>query len=114
VDTGLIMNRWILLVKYDEVKTKKQNYLVFHQKMPIRRNFPGAILPGLSFSCLPFLLYATPQCQTKLNPPEHLINISRTYGDTYLPIRIDRIAQPLGQNRKAPPSHALGGWGKIQ
>jgi len=27
----LIMNRWILLMKYDEVKTQKQNYLVFSE-----------------------------------------------------------------------------------
>ena len=29
VDIDLFMKRWILLMKYDEVKTQKQNYLVF-------------------------------------------------------------------------------------
>jgi len=36
-------------MKYGEVKTLNQNYLVFFQKLPICRNFPGVILPGLLF-----------------------------------------------------------------
>jgi len=29
VNIDLFMKRWILLMKYDEVKTQKQNYFVF-------------------------------------------------------------------------------------
>jgi hypothetical protein len=84
------MNRWILLMKYDEVKAQKQNYLVFHQKVSLRRNFPGAILQGSLFiPTLPPL--ATPQCQTKLNPLSTSL-IFHGLMEICAPIRIDRIA----------------------
>ena len=49
------MKRWILLMKYDEVKTQKQNYLVFFPKLLFRRNFPEAILPSPLFFVFAFL-----------------------------------------------------------
>jgi hypothetical protein len=67
-------------MKYDEVKAQKQNYLVFHQKVSLRRNFPGAILQGSLFiPTLPPLCHATMPNQAQ--SPEHLINLSWTYGD---------------------------------
>jgi hypothetical protein len=55
VDTDLFMNRWILLMKSGEVKTLKQNYLVFYTTPPIRLNFPGATPPGPLFFIFSFL-----------------------------------------------------------
>jgi hypothetical protein len=43
------------------------------------------------FSYLPFLLYATPQCQTKLNPLSTSL-IFHGLMEICAPIRIDRIA----------------------
>jgi hypothetical protein len=52
-------------MKSGEVKTQKQNYLVFSRIPPFRRNFPGAILPGPLFFIFGFLdtilLHATPR-----------------------------------------------------
>jgi len=45
----------ILLMKSGEVKTQKQNYLASSPTPPIRRNFPGAVLPGPFFSIFAFL-----------------------------------------------------------
>jgi len=111
VDTILFRKRSILLMKSGEVKTKKQNYLAFSPTLPIRRNFPDAILPGPLFFILAFLDI---MLLDQVHFPEHLTNISWAYGDTSFPIRTDRIVQPLGLNQKTPPSHGLVGWGEIQ
>ncbi len=49
MDTDLFMKRWILLMKYCEVKTKKQGYLVFLETHLIRRNFADIADPGSFF-----------------------------------------------------------------
>jgi hypothetical protein len=52
---SLFRNRWILLMKSGDVKTKKQNYLVFSPTPSIiRLNLPRASFQALSFSYLPF------------------------------------------------------------
>ena len=52
MDTDLFMKRWILLMKYCEVKTKKQIYLVF-----LRSHLLVGILPASSAPALLFVLY---------------------------------------------------------
>jgi len=55
-----------------------------------------------------------PITNDKLITPKHLTVISWAYGDRSFTSRTDRIVQPLDLNQKVPPSHAVGGWGKIQ
>ena len=45
-DTALFRKRSILLMGSDDVKTQRQNYLVFIQRPPIRMSFSGAIPSG--------------------------------------------------------------------
>ena len=66
--------------------------------------------PHLFYVCLSRCHIA----RTKLASPKHLTDISWAYGDRSFSIRTDRIVQPLGLNQKVPPSHAIGGWEKIQ
>jgi hypothetical protein len=55
MDTDLFMKRWILLMKSGEVKTLKQNYLVFLFDPPIRLNVPGTTPPGPLYFLFSFL-----------------------------------------------------------
>ncbi len=111
VDIDLFMKRWILLMKYDEVKTQKQNYLVF------LRNGLSAEIFLVSSRQDPLFFTLTcpmPDSSAQLIFSEHLTEISRAYGDTYFPTRTDHICQPLGLNLKIPPSHGPESWEGIQ
>jgi hypothetical protein len=46
---SLFMNRWILLMKSGDVKTKKQNFLVFLSDTIHPPEFTSSILPGPLF-----------------------------------------------------------------
>jgi hypothetical protein len=61
VGTVLFMKCSILLMKFGDVKTQKQNFLFFiRYPLILRRNFAVAILQILSFSYLPFSILAEP------------------------------------------------------
>jgi hypothetical protein len=65
-------------MKSPDVKTQKQNYLVFSSNTTfiriIRRNLPGGILPGslVSYICLSRYHIA----RAELTSPKHLTDIS--------------------------------------
>jgi hypothetical protein len=71
----LFMKRWILLVKYGEVKTQKQNYIVFIRNCLLAGISLAPSFQNHSFSYLPTLC-RMPDCSTKLIFPEHLTYIS--------------------------------------
>ena len=104
----------ILLMKSGEVKTQKQNYLVFFSDTTFPQEFSWRhpARSPLFHICLSRYHIATRY--TTLTSHEHLADISWAYGDTSFSIRTDRIVQPPALNQKVPPSHGLGGLGKTQ
>ena len=80
---SLFRNRWILLMKSGDVKTQKQNYLVFFSTSPSVRIFLAPPCQVFSFSYLSFSI--SHLARAKLTSPEHLADISWAYGDTFFP-----------------------------